>query len=225
MSQIIFSSQRSEDLQPGAYNVINAINKNTSPEQFDALVRSTPQYQLEYGGRCGTNALAASAKVGNVALIRHIVAIGNRNLLNLGDSMGSTPLVYAIEGEDPELAFQATKELIRLGANVNISCHKNYPVAILNVAVSIQNLKLVKLLLLNGAVMSPNSDAQEKEYVHTAREQIKQEKTARSLYTSAYFHPQNTASKINPIPFDAADNIFNYLRPDPEFSLKEQKGQ
>lgn len=51
------------------------------------------------------------------------------------------------------------------------------------------------------------------------------EKAKRSLFTSARFHTQNTESNINSIPFDAANIVFDCLRPNPEFSLKEQKGQ
>jgi len=57
----------------GVKEVNSALTKDTTPKQFDALVRSFPKYKFDSGDIYGQNALASASEIGNVTLFSHII--------------------------------------------------------------------------------------------------------------------------------------------------------
>lgn len=153
----------------GAQSIIPYVEKDTTPEEFDQLLEGESDKILELGGRINWTILAVASIKGNVALIRHIVEKGGKKLLSLGNIHGMTPL-YATAKlcEDPEAAFQASKLLIELGADVNLAT-RTLKTA-LGAAAKTNNLKLVKLLLTHGAIIPPFL-VKGREVIYQAQEQ------------------------------------------------------
>ena len=155
---------RSNNSGFGAGEVASFIKENTTCEQFDAFLKERPNYRLNYGGNDGWNALGVAALVGNVALIHHIVRIGGKPLIHLGNLLGWTPLYCAANCSDSEKGLMAAKTLLSFGAEVNTATSLDWEgleggmtpkmaTPLWAAASKAQNLNLVKFLLINGGVI------------------------------------------------------------------------
>ena len=96
------------------------INTHTTPEVFSNKMALYPNFTLKTGTLHGRTVLAMAAMNGNIALINHIVEIGGKQLLHIGDETGKSPLHYACSCLDSEKGYNAAVELIRLGTPINI---------------------------------------------------------------------------------------------------------
>lgn len=155
-----------------AHQIIEEITLETTPEEFDALCTLHPTYQLnqeveleieEGGESIRLNALMVSVGVKNYFLIERICEIGGKEILDLGNSQGITPLIIAAMLSD-ELAVI---KLTNLGANVNIATTQSFKcrdsnylsagttalwIAVENENNHVNGFAVAKFLLLNGAV-------------------------------------------------------------------------
>lgn len=227
----MIESIRSRPMQPGAYEVTNSITKKTTPEQFDEILRWNHEYNLEYGGRCGCTALLAATIEGNIDLIRHIVKIGGEHLLKIGNENGCTPLHLVSELKDFKTACILSKELIELGAEVNVHFTSDYfnKITPLIMAALNDNLQLVKLLLKNNAIVPDSAEAELGEdkmrLIKIAEKEIYQQKTVNSLVLASYLKPQldeegNEISPLKVLPPEMMFHIWKYLTYDPDVVKK-----
>lgn len=183
--EIIECHEKSGDLQSGAYRVTNFITQTTESNEFDSFVSQHPGYKIEYGGRCGWNALGSAAYHGNAHLVEHIVNKYGKHLINLGNGFGWTPLFCAANCLDLEAGYETSNKLIKFGANVNISVscsgvdskrgltdRGDTP---LSAAISkTKNRKLVELLLKHGALCHDSLlNDKDKEFLNEIKENMK----------------------------------------------------
>ena len=114
-------------------------------------------------------ALGRTAFQGNVALIHHIVQKGGKDLLCLGNESGWTPLYCAANCLSTEKGFLAAKALLSLGAEINTATFletfnqteggtPSMATPLWAAAVKTQNIKLVKLLLIHGGAIHPDTE-------------------------------------------------------------------
>ena len=161
---INYCNFQSQEFQPDAFELNECIKNNTNCQEFNLCHQRLADHRLTYGGVCGWNALGTAAFQGNVPLIYHIVQIGGKELLHLGNSNGWTPLYCAANCPDPENGFLTAKALLSLGAKINtatslssFSYYKGYTPKMATplwaAASKAQNLNLVKLLLINGGAI------------------------------------------------------------------------
>lgn len=220
MNPVTICSHRSYNMEEGGYQVTNLIKKNTTSEEFDKTIASIATYRLENGGRCGWNALGAASDRGNVRLINHIVAIGGRHLLELGNCFGWTPLFCAVNSENPEDGYAAAKELIRLGANVNVATsmgcsdsQQGYtPYAatpLWAAAEKSKNPKLVKLLLRHRALLGDESVSNAAQAILNA---ARKELGAKNTFLAGYFKAENRESILQTLPYELIREIYERLR-------------
>jgi ankyrin repeat protein len=180
------------------------IKKNTTPEEFEAECDKSPAYKLSYIGHTGLTALHKAAKLGNHRLIEYIFRkrIGAKILMSVGDFWGRTPLFTAIEFNQRSVV----KMLIDFRANVNVGCfdYAFDPIVTndkcayktpLSFAVQpfletsltmypkevqkAQKVAMVKLLLINGAVIvGPAINEEGRQVVHQARKEINETRSS-----------------------------------------------
>ena len=145
-----------------AKQVVDSINEKTTPQEFDEKMADIPEYSLEQGGRMAMNALGRAASYGNVALVRHILTIGDaKKLINLGNYFGCTPLFLSLKDCKLDDKIKVIKELVRSGANVNMAISTPFGQDFIQLqkgdtpltlaAEHLKSYKLIKLLLKNGA--------------------------------------------------------------------------
>jgi len=76
--------------------VLNKITSKLTPEEFDALCTSNMKYEFNHSATLNDKgpftALDLATEMNNIPLIRHIVKKGGKDLLNLGNADGHTPL-------------------------------------------------------------------------------------------------------------------------------------
>lgn len=208
------------DFRPS--QIPNLIRTDTTPLQFDEMLRSEPTYSLTMGGSYGSTSLGKAALYGNVALVHHIVAIGGRQLLDLGNSNGCTPLLSALNCINLSTAFPTAKALIRLGSDVNLaavtahnSVHGNIPseATPLWLAVElIKDLRCVKLLIKHGAVANPALSTVGTKFVEIAKEEIKKEKAAKRQILAGMLLKSNLESPLFKLPGDLKRLIFAFIK-------------
>ena len=225
---IIPCNIRSKEGESNAYPIINAITSDTTPEAFDHVVKMDPNYQLSHGGRCAWNALGKAAIEGNTPLIHHIVQKGGKQLLPLGNFFGWTPLYCAANCEDKKKGFLAAKALLFLGANINTAtctgCDDSntgetprLATPLWAAAVKTQNIKLVKLLLIHGGAIHPDTEEgirypneiEERRpltLINPAKRELEQEAETRNC-----FQVFNHLAKTNKLPKTIIQLIFHYL--------------
>jgi hypothetical protein len=204
--------------------LVGKIKHNTTSQEFNALRRNNRQYKLEDGGYCGWTALGAAAYKSNYPLVRHIIQIGNKDLLERGNQAGWTPLFSAAIGsENMEDSYLIAKELIRLGANPNIATifwrdtntQGEIPedvTALWAAAEKTKNLKLVKLLLLYGAIIPPQLSSEGAQIISTAQEEIKQERLEKEkLFLMNYFKRRDDAIPLHILCPDVVRKIYDIL--------------
>ncbi len=143
--------------------------RTATPEEFDAQCVASPKYQLHEPNNFNT--LIMASYFDNTALIEHIVRKNGKQILELGNFAGATPLYAAAFANK----YDSAKKLIDLGAKVNALCPSEFTDredSILEIAVqssfpldSIQRCqsieeaaalsdgKLIKLLLSKGALI------------------------------------------------------------------------
>lgn len=162
-SKVVKCINKSGDLQKGAYSVTNSIRSHTTPLQFDAICEEHPYYKIEFGGRCGWNALGTAAYKGNCELVDHIVKKYGEHLIELGNGFGWSPLYCACNCEDIENGYLVGKLLIELGANVNLATSTCCDDSVIGDTYAgstplwaciekTKNIKLAKLLINNGGI-------------------------------------------------------------------------
>lgn len=202
----------------GAYGITNKINHETTPEEFDQLLADYPNYDLSYGNRCGWNVLGVAACRGNVALVEHIVKIGEPKILNMGNEFGMSPLFCAMYGEDLNKMYQVAKKLIELGADINLATkygagdtvRGNIPSKATPLWACIEkahNRILAKYLIRMGAMAIKLSSEGEK-----ILQELILEIHGQRLFLAAYFKNSNVDSIINFLPKDLIKHIYcNYL--------------
>lgn len=150
------------------------IKPETTPEQFEEWRANYRENDLSFG--CGIhaeNSLSAAAKQGNIRLIQHIVTTGGKQLLDLGEKTGLTPLNAAVLADQ----YKAAEALIQLGARVNLATAFmgtlqkrlgkfraewiHFPQGATPLWSAIhraRNVTLITLLLRNGALMQECDD-------------------------------------------------------------------
>ncbi|NGX62672.1 MAG: hypothetical protein KR126chlam6_00070 [Candidatus Anoxychlamydiales bacterium] len=145
--------------------VLPNISKDTTPKAYDDLVARFPNFKVEKHNCFGFTTVHLAARMGNILLLKHIVEIEGKNLINMGTRYGLTSLLCASLCEDIAAGYLAAKELINLGADVNITTIKSissdFPSQVTPLwvaAVKTKNLKLIKLLLFNGAILHPQNE-------------------------------------------------------------------
>ncbi|MES2272765.1 MAG: ankyrin repeat domain-containing protein [Chlamydiota bacterium] len=183
MSPVLKCATRSGINQYGASQMVNFIQLNTTPQEFDTERKKYPNYQLTYGGRIGWNALGSAADEGNVELVEHIVQIGGKALIELGNFVGFTPLFCATRNNH----YLTAKKLIELGANVNIGTFRDSDGEKRNTlegstplwaaAQEARNVALVRLLLKKGAVAEPALESEGLKILDQAQKEIANERT------------------------------------------------
>lgn len=109
-------------------NFITNIEMDTTPEVFDSWLKANPEYKLEHSYTCYT-ALSRAAEQLNTKLIKHIIEIGNKNIINTAYKTVESPLILSIyktaveENHYSLVLYNAhidiTKLLCDLGADVN----------------------------------------------------------------------------------------------------------
>lgn len=153
----MISSEISYGELAGASRIINFISSDTLPEEFDEIRIEQEQmgYRLEFGDKWGYNALGTAVIFSNIPLIRHIVAIGGKHLLNYANLKGDTPLHLAAKNDDYEKAYEIAQELIQLGSKINLDTPFRKDYTPLMTAVRSGNIELARLLLRNNAII-PN---------------------------------------------------------------------
>lgn len=193
-----------------AKQVLDSLDEKTTPEEFDKKMVEIPEYSLEQGGRLEWNALGKAAANGNVALVRHILTIGDaKKLINLGNYFGCTPLVLSLlHAKNSE---QVVKELIRSGANVNMAVSTPFgsdfkqiqrgDTALTIAAEHLKSHKLIKLLLKHGANTSINLSPEARQLVEKAEKEIendlkKMEKRQMTFQAGARKNPSSTLSLL-----------------------------
>jgi hypothetical protein len=230
MSPMSICSIRSEDAGIDNIRIMRAIKKDTTPDQFDDIVKPFPSYKIEEGGRCGWNALGRASVEGNPQLIHHIVQIGGSHLLKIGNTFGWTPLYCAANCKDKEDGFLAAKELIRLGADLNLATSTccgdttsgdtpSGVTALWAAAEKTQNLKLIELLLMHGAASPPHLTEEKQEIITTLQKEISLEREKRRLFLASYFKPENNESITKKLPQELVREVYDFISPDPEFSI------
>ena len=97
IKQCEYFSEYHEEAAP----VLNKITSKLTPEEFDALCVANMKYELNHSATLNDNwalapfaftALDLAVARNNIPLIRHIVKKGGKDLLNLGNADGHTPL-------------------------------------------------------------------------------------------------------------------------------------
>ena len=169
---------------------LGKVNERTTPEEFDQLLTKYPTYKIDHcGPKTGTHALSRAATVGNVDLIYHIaLRLNGKHLINIGSGgnmwdqkpNGWTPLYFVMSGCHPERKYEAAEALLALGADPNISTtehglDKTFPPysTPLYLAAERGNLRVAKLLLLNGAVANPPPSSKGKETLERAELELR----------------------------------------------------
>lgn len=219
---IVLCTNHSEEALESAYDVINFIKEDTQPEEFEDKIKKFPTYTYEKGGRCGWNALGMAAMVGNLHLAKHLVMKGGNHLLNLGNSYGVTPLFCSMDCTNKDKGFLVAKELIVLGANINIattapfgSSKGRFPkgaTPLWIAAEKTKSLDLVKLLIKHGADdSSPKFSMEGKALILLARKQLEEEKTIKRLFLAAIFKKDNDGSVVKTLPYELIKEILSYL--------------
>lgn len=213
------------DCEPYASAVIIKIEIDTTPEAFDQILAQYPDYRLSYGGLQGWTALGKAALYGNTPLIHHIVRKGGTHLLHLGDYVGRTPLHYSTHCQDREKGFLAAKALLSLGSNINTApfsptSDDNMTTPLWYAAVRTQNLKLVKLLLIYGGAIHPdtadgmfdyatNEQCRPHTLINRAREDLKKDA---EKWTA--FNMCNRQLTVNKLPKEIVEIIGHYFQGD-----------
>ncbi len=160
----------SEDIavsRPNADEIITSIGHFTTPDDFDALCAQHPSYELSHGERdLQQTALDQAIFLDNIPLVRHIVKKGGTDLLRLRSFYGrSLVLQSALAHSEQEKCFAMVKELVDLGADVNLTIKFTEGDVMLtplfkaaNMAVwqegrkdQEKNLEIIKFLLRRGA--------------------------------------------------------------------------
>lgn len=224
----VFSSE-SPDFQD-VWTVSDFIKPATTPEAFDNFIQNRfPDFNLAKGGRCGCNVLGEAAIEGNERLVRHIVARGGPNLVNLGNAFGWTPVYCAIkEGANSEGIVRVVKTLIRLGANVNMSSRiKLSPTEPANATPlwealkgqdpekGVKNMELLKVLIKNGAVSNPPPDtpqehARQQALIDAVKLEIKLDEKRQLLFQAGA--RKNPESILSRLPADVRRIIFSFIK-------------
>lgn len=231
--------QRLEDIRvctnhgESSFYDLSFITKQTTPQQFDEFVNSNPEYNLRMQGKSQISALSEAAWVGNAALIHYIVAKGGRELLNLGNKNGWTPLMHALYSDHlgNKSAFLGVKALVRLGADVNLATYqksfhtlriteKAIPMGAtpLWLAAQNSNKQCAKLLLRRGAQI-PFEGILKDEFmpiglkvIQEAQTEIKLEKVMRRLFLAGSLLRSNNDSPLFKLPGDIKRCIFQFLK-------------
>lgn len=161
----IFPELSTEDfeLNPDV-NFMNIISQKTSAKQFDDFLKKHQCNVKTVGNKFFlASPMHAAATEGNVALIQHIFDAAEEHcfkILNFNCKKCPTPLYWAVTAatnqsksiEVRAACTEAVRKLIQLKAEVNIPW-KKYCTALdwaLTDRGSVQNLPLIRLLLLNG---------------------------------------------------------------------------
>lgn len=215
-------SQRSDSHQIGGFEITTSIKSTTTPEEFDQLVSQFPGYKLEHGGRCGWNALGIAAFKGNLNLVRHIVSIGSENLLSLGNEFGWAPLFCAANGEDREAGFIVAKELLSLGAEINLATSfwsgdtrkGDTPASATPLWAAIErskNRSLIRFLIKKGGVVSPELSKEGKELLDSVLQELEEESKRIMLFCAGYFKSENKDCYLQTLPKDIIILIYRLL--------------
>ncbi len=229
---------------PKVNNFIRAIKPDTTPEQFDALVATIEDYDYEDGDSYGITACTQAAREGNIRLVEHLVKKGEVHLLNIADSWGGTALGYVSRLADKQAAYEQSKKMIKLGADVNLDyplwegkhLHQQTPIrwAILSC-----NINLVRLLLKHGAVMPTNlSDLSASsndptyevnkyyyiredwiEKINTIEKIVDNDKRKAKLFLAGVMKQENKNSVLQKLPFDIINKIFKKICKKDEYDV------
>jgi hypothetical protein len=103
-----------------ACRMTKCIKPTTTVKEFS---KTLDLYALRAEAEGGYTVLAKAAEMGNVALIEHIVNIGGKVLLLIGNNSNYwpiSPLHCACKCVDLQAGFFAAKKLIQLGTSINL---------------------------------------------------------------------------------------------------------
>ena len=100
----------------------------------------------------GYSRLTEAVQMNNYALVQRLIVVEGADV-NLPDrhTFSRTPLITSISNKDPIMA----KQLIKLGAVVNLKCDGIYPI---HAACRMCSIEMVDLLIQNGAILNVYDD-------------------------------------------------------------------
>lgn len=137
------------------------INRNMSAWGHDTLLERAGLRLDSSDTIFSFNSLMLAAQCGNVDLVQHIIKLGNKSLLNLGDVHRRTALSHAITCDDQGKAFLISKLLIEGGIDINLADFFDTPpgdpvvlsTPLWRAAEDTNHLPLLQLLILNGGII------------------------------------------------------------------------
>lgn len=164
--------------EPGAQEITDYLSdrlftpvfpRKPSLEEFEKLITSNPHYKPTHGDSEGMPILCTLCKRGLYEYIPSVLKMGDKNLINHGDSRGLTPLFYAVIhskkniqtiikliewGSDLFSLTTSPKQIIRF--NENFIVHKIIPAntSILWVACELRSASDVMILYKSGALFN-----------------------------------------------------------------------
>jgi hypothetical protein len=177
--------------------LVTFITDKTTPKEFDEHCARSPLYKLNYSW-LDLSALGQAASHGNILLIEHIVKVGGKELLHLGNQFGITPLFLAAKSNQT----LAVRKLIELGADINMATNGEFRRDLVPLGAtplwtavekmvherlsSVQHLMgkdkqidmpLIKFLLKNKAVAQPVLSEAKSKILEKASKEIEAEQT------------------------------------------------
>lgn len=171
---------------------IHKIEESTTVAEFSEFCGSNIGDLLK---KSAFNALSRAAIKGNSALISHFVSIEGQSLLNQQNKDGLTPLFFCIHKStfrEGELDIPVSKRahliiptlICTLGGNVNLAISAALEETIRENATPLSlaaektnNIDLIRMLLIHGAVVPPSLSKKGQERIAQAQAQIAQEIT------------------------------------------------
>lgn len=102
------------------YRITNAIKTNTTVDRFKEIIPD--DFDIKSGGRCGWNCLGIAAEKGNVELVKYILETYGKDIIDLGNEFGMTPLYCAAENRgtiNVDKRIEVAKILLDNGADIN----------------------------------------------------------------------------------------------------------
>lgn len=179
--------------------------------RFKIYQNKFPNAKLEDGSsdKEGLTPLCFAAQVFRLAVCKHIVEIGGKHLLEIGTcTKGDTPLICAIKFlTEPLLQqnlYEIVKMLLDLGANPNMANAAGETPLWHALQSKNDNIRLLMLLLVHGAVANPPCTEEEETRLCDARKRLFDEPGLKELYIAKH-DKENTVFKL--VPEDVMNEI------------------
>lgn len=161
--------------------------------RFKIYQNKFPDAKLENGSsdKEGLTPLCFAAQVFRLAVCKHIVEIGGKHLLEIGsNAKGDTPLLCAIKFlTEPLLQqnlYEIVKMLLDLGADPNMANAAGETPLWHALQSKSDNVRLLMLLLIYGAVANPPCTEAEEAKLDDARKRLFGEPGLKELYSAKH---------------------------------------